>query len=86
LKLSIIKRNLQREYIKNLIQMVVGPASAPPDARSLARLHLKDIGKRIDSWLANATLVINDTSRAHLDETRERISKALNASIQVSEP
>ena len=84
-ELSIVKRNLQREYLKNLIQMVLTGSSAPADARSLARLHLRDIAKRIDGLLANANVALDDTSRAHLQESKERIEKALNATLQASE-
>jgi hypothetical protein len=85
-ELSIVRRNLQREHLKNLTQLVLASGGAPADARSLARLHLKDIGKRIDKLVGGANLVIDDTSRAHLDESRERIKKALDASVQASEP
>src|SRR5207244_7626332 len=60
----IIRRNLQREHVKNLSTLVLGQQSrdydefylifggggsnVPPDARSLARMHLKEVGKRID--------------------------------------
>jgi hypothetical protein len=86
-ELSIIRRNLQREHVKSLTQLVLGSAGrVPPDARSLARLHLKDVEKRIDRLTKDRALAIDDTSRAHLEETRERIARALTASVQVSEP
>src|SRR5207249_2433209 len=50
----VIRRNLQREHLKDLTNLVLGErdsgsfffgprSSTPPDARSLARLHLRDI-------------------------------------------
>ncbi len=86
LELSIVKRNLQREHVKGLTALVLGSGSAPPDARSLARLHLKEVNARIGRLLADKTIVADDTSRAHLQETSERISKVLGASMQVTEP
>lgn len=95
---SIIRRNLQREHVKSLSRLVLGLQSppgrrfgsggnaAPPDARSLARLHLREIQKRIDAALKDKQLVLDDTSRAHLEECQERIAKVLSASIQASEP
>jgi hypothetical protein len=99
---SVIRRNLQREHLKNLFTLVLGErpqnefsyyviffgnrSSAPPDARSLARMHLRDIRKRIDNTLANKQVVVDDTTRAHLEECHERIAKVLNASMQVQEP
>jgi hypothetical protein len=86
-ELSIVKRNLQREHVKGLTQLVLGSAGkAPPDARSLARLHLKEIANRIARLTGDGAVAIDDTSRAHLEETHERITKALSASVQVSEP
>jgi hypothetical protein len=58
---SVIRRNLQREHLKELTNLVLGKKPgggfafflggssrpAPADARSLARLHLRDLQKRI---------------------------------------
>lgn len=85
LELSVIRRNLQRDYVKNLSQIVLKDNGAPPDARSLARLHLKMIDGRIQKLLADKTWTVDDASRAHLDESRERIAKVLTASIQATE-
>jgi len=57
--------------------------TVPPDARSLARLHLKEIAKRIDKALADPKAVTDDAARAHLDECKERIAKALSAAMQM---
>jgi hypothetical protein len=84
---SVIRRNLQREHLKELSALVLGGlGAAPPDARSLARMHLRDINKRIDSTLSDKKAVVDDTTRAHLEECHERIAKVLNASMQVREP
>ncbi len=47
---------------------------------------MRDIGKRIDATLGDKQAVVDDTTRAHLEECRERIAKVLNASMQVNEP
>jgi hypothetical protein len=98
---SVIRRNLQREQLRNLFTLVLGEggggsfggfviffrrASAPPDARSLARMHLREIGRRIDAVLTDKQVQVDDTCRAHLEECQERIAKVLGASMQVSEP
>ncbi|SRR5579883_524702 len=99
---TVIRRNLQREHLKNLFTLVLGNRqqneffgmliffgsrdSVPPDARSLARMHLRDIRKRIEHTLESKQTVVDDTTRAHLEECRERIAKVLNASMQVQEP
>ncbi len=97
---SVLRRNLQREYLKDLSQIVLGNkagqvnvlaamlggessgAKMPADAKSLARLHLREIGARIDKVLM-ASAPLDDTTRAHLDECKERIAKVLAASMQV---
>ncbi len=99
---SVVRRNLQREQLKNLFALVLGDgrgsgssgglvflirrSSPPPDARSLARMHLREIGRRIDAVLTDKQIQVDDTCRAHLEECQERIAKVLGASMQVSEP
>jgi hypothetical protein len=78
-KSSIIRRNLQRAYIAALSQQVL--RGRVPDARSLARMHLRDVSKRIDLALQDKKSPLEDTVRAHLEETKELIAKALNASM-----
>lgn len=98
---SVIRRNLQREHLKELNELVLGKksgggfliifgggSSAPPpaDAKSLARLHLRDIHKRVSRILDDKENKLDDTTRAHLEESQERIAKVLNAAMQVNEP
>jgi hypothetical protein len=99
---SIIRRNLQREHIKDLTNLVLGSksgggrgslfigrsfgGSAPADARSLARMHLREVNRRIEATLKDKHAVLDDTSRAHLEECNERIGRVLNASMQLTEP
>ena len=82
--LSIIRRNLQRKYMQSLSDLVLNPVGIS-DGKSLARMHLKEIQKNIVVVLADKTLIIEDASRAHLDECQERIQKVLTASIQSRE-
>jgi hypothetical protein len=99
---SILSRNLQREHLKDLANLVLGQSSrgggsmivmlgggggssVPPDARSLARLHLKRINEHITKVLKDANN-LEDTTRAHLEECQERIAKVLNASLQINTP
>jgi hypothetical protein len=83
---SVVRRNLQREHLKVLSSLVLGKrAGAPADARSLARMHLRDIDRRIAAVLADKQ-VSASTTRAHLEECHEQIGKLLAASVQISEP
>jgi hypothetical protein len=60
-------------------------AAVPPDARSLARFHLREIGKRIDAALAARPANADETTVAHLEECKERIAKVLAASMQTND-
>jgi hypothetical protein len=63
-----------------------GMADPPADAKSLARLHMEEIGGRIGKVLERADARIDDATRAHLKECRTRIHKVLEASIDLNEP
>jgi hypothetical protein len=96
---SVIRRNLQRQHVKDLSTIVLGQRSGgfvfffgpsvpmPPDARSLARHHLKEIQQRLDLALKDKGMAADDliTTRAHLEECRERIGRVLTASLQVND-
>jgi hypothetical protein len=99
---SAVRRNLQREYLKELSRLVLGKPAAgasafvillgggeaqpvPADARSLARLHLRELARRIDRTLADGAATGDDLVRAHLEECREQIGKVLSASLQAGE-
>jgi hypothetical protein len=101
---AVIRRNLQRDHVKDLSNLVLGrrsgggslaffgedisfggASSAPPDARSLARMHLREISKKIEATLNDKSAAVDETTRAHLEECHERIAKVLSASIQVSD-
>ncbi len=76
------RRNLQRAYADQLINLMLSPSpTIPEDARSLARLHLKRILGRVESALGQSGL--DDFSEAHLDETGARIERALNAEVSI---
>jgi hypothetical protein len=66
-------------YLNSLIRMVVSPLpDTPEDARTLARMTLADLATQLD----RARRVELDTyTRAHLIDSRERITQALNAQM-----
>jgi hypothetical protein len=80
-RLAIIERNLQRQYLRYLVQMVVQPIlGMPDDAIALARLNLNRIRQKIEKTLERSGL--SDENRAHLMESRARIDRALEAGLQ----
>jgi hypothetical protein len=77
--ITSVRRDLQRLYLNSLIRMIVSPLpETPEDARTLARATLTELGAQLD----RARRVELDTyTRAHLVDSRERITQALNAQI-----
>ena len=56
------------------------------NARSLSRMHMKEIQTRIEKALDQKDVPIDDTTRAHLEESRDKIAKVLDASLQANSP
>jgi hypothetical protein len=78
---SATRRDLQRAYLDQMTQLVVLPADrTPADARSVARMQLRDLNRRLGTALA-AGARLDAYTRAHLDESRARIEKALSADL-----
>ncbi|OCQ92792.1 peptidase M43 [Nostoc sp. MBR 210] len=77
LQISSMRRGLQREYLDILIAMVLRKDNVPEDARTLAWYKLK----QLDEKLAQVSSQ-DEYSKAHILETRDRITKALNAPLQ----
>ncbi|MFI4897430.1 MAG: zinc-dependent metalloprotease [Phycisphaerales bacterium JB059] len=81
--ISSFRRNLQKEHIERLIDLTLdddtAAASQKPIA-NLARMHLRDIKKKVDGVLGNGgSGRLDDYTRAHLEEASVRIDKALDA-------
>lgn len=103
IELSTIRRNLQREHVKRLATMVLGPKQNNnffffddliffgfmqpplPDARALARKHIKTIDDRIVRALDAQVAEPDAYSRAHLEQLHDQIGKALAAPLQMND-
>jgi hypothetical protein len=77
----------RRSPLEDMYGYVVflGSSSVPADAKSLARLHLTDLSKRIERLLETKSGSIDDTSRAHLVECKQRIAKTLDSTYTANE-
>ena len=82
LKLSSLRRGLQREYLKVLTGMVLRKIPAPDDARTLAWYELKQLATVLDRVLPRQGKDADTETKAHLEETRDRIAKTLDAKLQ----
>jgi uncharacterized protein DUF4953/uncharacterized protein DUF5117/uncharacterized protein DUF5118 len=94
--ISSLRRNLQREHVKQLIRLALrempAPAQAPPgfiaieaspipeDATTLARASLVRIQGKVRKALGSET-VTDATTRAYLQETDARVTAALTAQL-----
>ena len=76
----------QRDHLRRMTGLALGTGRGPADARSLARMHLRELGRKIEATLNDKEQKLDDTTRAHLEESGERIAKVLGASVQVGEP
>jgi hypothetical protein len=75
-----VRRDLQRAYLDQMTTLVVRPAArTPADARSVARRTLRDLDRRLAA--AGAVTTLNTYMSAHIEESRARIAKALNADL-----
>jgi hypothetical protein len=76
-----VRRDLQRAHLDQMTALVVRPAPrTPADARAVARRTLRDLDRRLASAAGSATL--NQYMAAHIDESRARIKKALDAGLE----
>lgn len=78
-----LRRDLQRAYIDQLTQLVaLPPDRLPADARAVARQQLTNLDRRLAARLQPPARFDGYTT-AHLQETRARIRKALEAGLEV---
>jgi len=90
--ISSIRRNLQRAALKRLagqiasgsgggLAALLGGGGVPDDVKSLVRMHLADLEKQMSALLAAQDVKLDDYTRAHLQDSVERIKKALQAQV-----
>ncbi len=58
----------------------------PADAAPSAAFTSARLGDKIAKVLENKALTIDDTTSAHLEETRHRIAKVLDATLDDNQP
>ncbi len=76
IKISSLRRGLQRQHLDMLSGMVLRTERVPEDARSLAWYKLRQLDEKLKN--ANSS---DDYTKAHLLESRDRIRKVLNSPI-----
>jgi hypothetical protein len=73
------RRNLQRAYIDTLADRVNGRLAAADDARAFFRAELKTLDEEITRTQSRVT---DGETRAHLDDVRTQIARALDHTVQ----
>ncbi|MGH7559696.1 MAG: zinc-dependent metalloprotease [Gemmatimonadales bacterium] len=80
--INAVRRDLQRAHLDQMGQIIVKPAErTPADARAVARMQLRDLNRRLGTALAGGA-ALDAYTRAHLEESRARIEKALTAGLE----
>ncbi|MCX7595641.1 MAG: zinc-dependent metalloprotease, partial [Fischerella sp.] len=77
IKISSLRRGIQRRYLETLIEMVLRKQDVPEDARTLAWYKLRQLNERLAGMSSD-----DEYTKAHLLETRDRIQKVLDAPLQ----
>jgi len=88
-RLSTIVLGQRRSSVDDLYAYVSfsgGGGRTPSDAKSLARMHLREINDRIEATLKSPGVTLDDTTRAHLEECQHRVRKVLDAGLDSNEP
>lgn len=79
-EISPLRRNLQRDHTKRLVNVLVRPAvTTPADARSLQRMNAIALRQQISVALARPMGV---EAKAHLSESLDSLNEALKAPMQ----
>lgn len=80
--ISSLRRNLQREYIERLIDLIEPDSSNTAASRpisTIALAQLRDLNKRIEAFLKATAGRLDRYSEAHLRDAQTRITKALES-------
>ena len=80
-----LRRELQRNYAKMQIDMLLERTDVPEDARTLARRSLKRTRDRLETAL-NRSSQLDTYTQAHLEDTKIQIDQALNAVRLTDQP
>ena len=83
--ISSIRRNLQRSYLRRLSSLAMGDTGAPQDCQTVAYVELKSLQERVNKLL-NSNIKFDDYTRDHLTETSNRITKVLDARLNLKGP
>ena len=76
--IASIRRNLQRAYLDRMVELAMG-TSAPADCQTMAYYQLSELQGDIEEYLEAHADKLDPYSKAHLNETADRIEKVMDA-------
>ena len=79
--ISSLRRAVQREHLKIMTDMMLRKSNVPEDARTLAWYNLRRLREKLDRAVARSGR-LDEYTKAHLAETRDRIAKTLDARVE----
>jgi len=78
------RRDLQRAYLDEMITIIRdAPSDMPADARSVARMQIRNLQERLSRRLTPPTADFDEYTRAHLTESLERVNRVLEAGFNL---
>jgi hypothetical protein len=84
--ITSLRRNLQRDYLKRLSNLVLGNSSAPHDCQTLAFAQLQELHQRMKQAQERKDVKLDAYTKAHLAESSSRIEKVLAAHLELTRP
>ncbi|MCE9554382.1 MAG: zinc-dependent metalloprotease [Planctomycetes bacterium] len=84
--ISSLRRDLQRNYLRQLSRLALGETGAPDDCQTVAYAQLTSLEARIRKVLKANKGKLDDYTQAHLEESAARIAKVRDARLTVSQP
>jgi hypothetical protein len=79
--ISSLRRAVQREHLKIMTDMILRKSNVPEDARTLAWYNLRQLREKLHKAVSRSGK-LDEYTKAHLEETRDRIAKTLDARVE----
>jgi hypothetical protein len=83
---SSLRRGLQRAFVVRLAGIAMSGGASNPDAQALAADQMRSLASGIEALLAKEDVKLDTSSRAHLADLRDRITKVLDARLNITRP
>lgn len=86
-RIESFRRNLQREYVNRLTSLVLSTPGRmmSADAGAIVRMELRDLSEQISGELKANGGRLDAYTQAHLEDTKSRIDRALDASYALND-